>query len=46
MPPSTFRLFCRFETGDERYHWLNRTPPAASAARAASAVRYDAYILT
>ncbi|MET8992619.1 DUF3237 domain-containing protein [Nonomuraea wenchangensis] len=41
-----FRLFCRFETGDERYHWLNRTLAVASAARAASAVRYDAYVLT
>ncbi|WP_206068781.1 DUF3237 domain-containing protein [Nonomuraea composti] len=41
-----FRLFCRFETGDERYLWLNRTLAVASAARAASAVRYDAYTLT
>ncbi|MEW9549031.1 DUF3237 domain-containing protein [Nonomuraea sp. NPDC050783] len=41
-----FRLFCRFETGDERYRWLNRTLAVASAARAASAVRYDAYLLT
>ncbi|UBU10226.1 DUF3237 domain-containing protein [Nonomuraea gerenzanensis] len=41
-----FRLFCRFETGDERYGWLNRTLAVASAARAASAVRYDAYALT
>ncbi|SPL90707.1 unnamed protein product [[Actinomadura] parvosata subsp. kistnae] len=41
-----FRLFCRFETGDGRYLWLNRTLAVASAARAASAVRYDAYALT
>ncbi|MFB4275501.1 MULTISPECIES: DUF3237 domain-containing protein [unclassified Nonomuraea] len=41
-----FRLFCRFETGDERYRWLNRTLAVASAARAAAAVRYDAYSVT
>ncbi|WP_326645912.1 DUF3237 domain-containing protein [Streptosporangium sp. NBC_01755] len=41
-----FRLFCRFETGDERYLWLNRTLAVASAARTSDAVRYDAYILT
>ncbi|GAA3549416.1 DUF3237 domain-containing protein [Nonomuraea rosea] len=41
-----FRLFCRFETGDERYLWLNRTLAVASAARTAAAVRYDAYTLT
>ncbi|MEV0612745.1 DUF3237 domain-containing protein [Nonomuraea sp. NPDC050404] len=41
-----FRLFCRFETGDERYHWLNRTLTVASAARTAATVRYDAYTLT
>ncbi|GGL28704.1 DUF3237 domain-containing protein [Planomonospora parontospora] len=41
-----FRLFCRFETGDERYLWLNRTLAVASGARAPGAVRYDAYALT
>jgi hypothetical protein len=41
-----FRLFCRFETGDGRHHWLNRTLAVATAARAASAVRYDACTLT
>ncbi|MFF5209286.1 DUF3237 domain-containing protein [Streptosporangium sp. NPDC000396] len=41
-----FRLFCRFETGDERYLWLNRTLAVASGARTADAVRYDAYALT
>ncbi|MFI6645791.1 DUF3237 domain-containing protein [Streptomyces sp. NPDC050504] len=40
-----FRLFCRFETGDERYRWLNRTLAVASAARTASTVRYEAYAL-
>jgi len=40
-----FRLFCRFETGDERYQWLNRTLAVASAARTADAVRYDAYTI-
>ncbi|MDY0813093.1 DUF3237 domain-containing protein [Kitasatospora purpeofusca] len=40
-----FRLFCRFETGDERYQWLNRTLAVASAARTADAVRYEAYTL-
>lgn len=41
-----FRLFCRFETGDERYLWLNRTLAVATAAREPSAVRYEAYALT
>ncbi|MEU5883065.1 DUF3237 domain-containing protein [Spirillospora sp. NPDC047279] len=41
-----FRLFCRFETGDRRYQWLNRTLAVASAARTADAVKYDAYTLT
>ncbi len=41
-----FRLFCRFETGDERYHWLNRTLAVASAARTAGAVHYTAFTLT
>ncbi|MEU8251153.1 DUF3237 domain-containing protein [Nonomuraea sp. NPDC048916] len=41
-----FRLFCRFETGDDRYLWLNRTLAVASAARTADAVRYEAYALT
>ncbi|MEU7887773.1 DUF3237 domain-containing protein [Microbispora bryophytorum] len=41
-----FRLFCRFETGDDRYLWLNRTLAVATAARVATAVRYDAYALT
>ncbi|MFE6743218.1 DUF3237 domain-containing protein [Streptomyces tubercidicus] len=41
-----FRLFCRFETGDERYGWLNRTLAVASGARTAEAVRYVAYALT
>ncbi|WP_197093444.1 DUF3237 domain-containing protein [Nonomuraea sp. SBT364] len=41
-----FRLFCRFETGDARYLWLNRTLAVASAARTATDVRYDAYALT
>ncbi|WP_441247440.1 DUF3237 domain-containing protein [Kitasatospora sp. McL0602] len=40
-----FRLFCRFETGDERYQWLNRTLAVASAARTAEAVHYEAYTL-
>ncbi|MCG5212135.1 DUF3237 domain-containing protein [Streptosporangium sp. KLBMP 9127] len=41
-----FRLFCRFETGGERYAWLNRTLAVASASRRAAAVHYDAYTLT
>jgi hypothetical protein len=41
-----FRLFCRFETGDDRYLWLNRTLAVASGARTSDAVRYDAYALT
>ncbi|MGC5014889.1 DUF3237 domain-containing protein [Streptosporangium sp. DT93] len=41
-----FRLFCRFETGDARYLWLNRTLAVASASRSADAVRYDACTLT
>ncbi|WP_407986792.1 DUF3237 domain-containing protein [Kitasatospora sp. CMC57] len=41
-----FRLFCRFETGDDRYRWLNHTLAVASAARTADAVRYDAFALT
>lgn len=41
-----FRLFCRFETGDSRYLWLNRELAVASAAREASAVRYEAFTLT
>ena len=41
-----FRLFCRFEAGDPRYHWLNRTMVVASTARSANAVRYQAYTLT
>ncbi|MFD5734597.1 DUF3237 domain-containing protein [Streptomyces sioyaensis] len=40
-----FRLFCRFETGDERYRWLNRTLAVASGARTPEAVRYEAYTL-
>ncbi|WP_234385980.1 DUF3237 domain-containing protein [Streptomyces lydicus] len=40
-----FRLFCRFETGDERYRWLNRTLAVASGARTSEAVRYEAYTL-
>jgi hypothetical protein len=40
-----FRLFCRFETGDERYQWLSRALAVASAARIAGAVQYDAYTL-
>ncbi|MEX2969708.1 DUF3237 domain-containing protein [Streptomyces sp. C184] len=39
------RLFCRFETGDERYRWLNRTLAVASGARTPEAVRYEAYTL-
>jgi hypothetical protein len=41
-----FRLFCRFEAGDPRYHRLNRTMVVASAGRSANAVRYQAYTLT
>ncbi|WP_440071640.1 DUF3237 domain-containing protein [Streptosporangium sp. OZ121] len=41
-----FRLFCRFETGDERYLWLNRTLAVGKAGRLPDAVRYDAYTLT
>ncbi|GAA4054889.1 DUF3237 domain-containing protein [Nonomuraea soli] len=41
-----FRLFCRFETGDSRYLWLNRQLAVASAAREAATVRYEAYTLT
>jgi hypothetical protein len=41
-----FRLHCRFEAGDERYRWLNRTLVVASAARTAHAVHYQAYSLT
>nr|WSX19100.1 DUF3237 domain-containing protein [Streptomyces tubercidicus] len=40
-----FRLFCHFETGDERYRWLNRTLAVASGARTAETVRYEAYTL-
>ncbi|MER8186729.1 DUF3237 domain-containing protein [Kitasatospora sp. NPDC094015] len=38
-----FRLFCRFETGDARYLWLNGILAVASAARSADAVHYEAY---
>jgi hypothetical protein len=38
-----FRLFCRFETGDARYAWLNRTLALATGARTPEAVRYQAY---
>lgn len=41
-----FRLFCRFETGDERYRWLNRTLAVASATRTTEAVRYAAFTVT
>ncbi|WP_235502702.1 MULTISPECIES: DUF3237 domain-containing protein [unclassified Kitasatospora] len=41
-----FRLFCRFETGDERYRWLNHTLAVASATRTGDAVRYTAFTLT
>ncbi|MGJ6964377.1 DUF3237 domain-containing protein [Streptosporangium sp. G11] len=41
-----FRVFCRFETGDERYLWLNRTLAVGTAGRLPDAVRYDAYTLT
>ncbi|WP_228717953.1 DUF3237 domain-containing protein [Kitasatospora acidiphila] len=41
-----FRLFCRFETGDDRYRWLNRTLAVASGARTAGAVRYAAFTIT
>ncbi|MFI6509536.1 DUF3237 domain-containing protein [Streptosporangium sp. NPDC050855] len=41
-----FRLFCRFETGDARYLWLNRTLAVASGSRTANAVRYEACTLT
>ncbi|MEY9874515.1 hypothetical protein ABH931_004015 [Streptacidiphilus sp. MAP12-33] len=40
-----FRLFCRFETGDPRYAWLNHTLAVASAARTPDSVRYQAYTL-
>jgi hypothetical protein len=40
-----FRLFCRFEAGDPRYLWLNRTMVVASAARTANTVSYQAYAL-
>ncbi|WP_331767502.1 DUF3237 domain-containing protein [Embleya sp. NBC_00896] len=38
-----FRLVCRFETGDARYDWLNRTIGVAAAMRSANTVRYDAH---
>ncbi|WP_236653481.1 DUF3237 domain-containing protein [Streptacidiphilus melanogenes] len=38
-----FRLFCRFETGDARYAWLNRTLAVATGGRLPEAVRYRAY---
>ncbi|WTW97890.1 DUF3237 family protein [Streptomycetaceae bacterium NBC_01309] len=41
-----FRLVLRFETGDERYAWLNRTIGIAAGMRAPDAVVYDAYTLT
>ncbi|MDH6142807.1 MULTISPECIES: DUF3237 domain-containing protein [Kitasatospora] len=41
-----FRLFCRFETGDDRYRWLNRTLAVATGARTAEAVRYAAFTIT
>jgi hypothetical protein len=41
-----FRLFCRFETGAPRYTWLNTSLVVAAAARRASEVIYDAYLLT
>lgn len=41
-----FRVFCQFETGDERYHWLNRTLAVGVAMRKPDAVLYDAYELT
>ncbi|MEV0533929.1 DUF3237 family protein [Kitasatospora sp. NPDC050463] len=42
---SYVRLFCRFETGDERCRRLHRTLAVASAARSAETVRYEAYAL-
>ena len=41
-----FRLFCKFEAGDPRYLWLNRTLVVASAARTANTVYYQAHALT
>ncbi|MDI2132165.1 DUF3237 domain-containing protein [Yinghuangia seranimata] len=41
-----FRLVLRFETGDERYTWLNRTIGVASGMRADNRVEYDAYTLS
>ena len=40
-----FRLFCKFEAGDPRYLWLNRTMVVAEAARTANTVSYRAYAL-
>lgn len=41
-----FRLVLRFETGDERYAWLNTTLGIASAMKTPEAVVYDAYAVT
>ncbi|GIJ49935.1 UPF0311 protein [Virgisporangium aliadipatigenens] len=41
-----FRLFCRFETGAARYTWLNTSVVVAAAARRATEVVYNAYLLT
>lgn len=37
------RLNLTFETGDERYTWLNTTVGIASSGRTGSQVIYDAY---
>lgn len=39
------RLHCTFETGDERYEWLNSGVFVASSGRAGDQVIYDAYQL-
>lgn len=38
-----FRVTVRYETGDERYAWLNGLVAVASAVRRRDAVVYDAY---
>ncbi|KAK1924564.1 hypothetical protein DB88DRAFT_539398 [Papiliotrema laurentii] len=39
------RLNCFFETGDERYKWLNKLVVIASSARCGNQVVYDAYVV-
>jgi hypothetical protein len=48
VDPATyyFRITLTFETGDERYRWLNTVVAIGSALRTPTTVVYDAYLVT